>query len=1255
MLIARRSPLTDIDDNLTQQAKGIIMRHLPVVALIFTCLTLTLFGQAFSSLSGVVTDPSGGIIPGTTVTIINNETGIQRDTVSDDRGRYSFAQVLPGNYRLTAKASGFGDVAIKAIQLLVNSPTTVNVKFEKIGALVQTVMVEAAAQQLNTTDASLGNAVSTQAILELPFFARNVVGLLSLQPGVASFGEDDSRSGAVNGGKPDQANVTLDGVDVNDQVNRRAFTSILRVTLDSVQEFRTTTTNANADQGRGSGADVALVTKSGTNEFHGSLYEYNRNEKFAANDFFSNRIGQPRAALKINVFGASIGGPIKKGKAFFFANYEGRRDASAEIVNRTVPTDTMRQGIVVYHDKSNALQQIGPDQIKALADPMHIGVNPNSLKIFNLYPKGNNPNSGDNMNFIGFRFNAPRHQKQDTYIARLDYTLDNSGKHQLFLRGNLQNDHQGGVPQFPGQPARSETLANNKGLAAGWTGILRPNMVNTVRYGFTRQGGETTGLQGSGYTSFRNYDTIYATTTASKRTVPVHNVTDDFAWTRGAHDLRFGATVRFISNISARNGSSYHNAVTNASGLAGSGAELYATLPTGLLSGDTVSYTYAMAAALGLISQITARYNYKTDGSLLPVGAYVDRNFANKEFEMFAQDSWRIRKDFTITAGIRLSLMPPVHEVNDQQISSDIPLAEWLGKRGALAAQGRPQSEAGDLTYVLASGPQGRDMYPYHKNWAPRVGIAYSPSGDSGLLKFLFGRSGRTSIRAGFGMYYDLIGQPLANTFNTTAFGLSSSIGVPLNTLDAATAPRFTEFWAVPTEKLPVAPKGGFPTKQPYNFAITNSIDDQLKAPYTMNMNFSWGRELGHGLFIQGSYVGRLSRHSLIQRDLAMPTNLKDSKSGQTYFAAMQQLGAYTDLLDASRSTSYTRIAPIAFFENLWPGAAAGGFTATQNIANYYVRSSNKGDFTNVLNGMDEICGKTTLNSSGRATSLACSIYGPNALFNPQFGALSGWSSIGYGDYHAAQLTVRKRFTESLLFDFNYTWSKSIDLASVAENAGTFSGFIVNSWSPGQLRSVSNYDTTHSVNAYGVWRLPVGRGMKYGGQMNRVLDAIIGGWQVSGTYRQTSGLPTSTSTGSVWPTNWQLSNPAIANGKPQQPVKVDKNGVLPNGTRSPVMFADSAAAYGAYRQTFPGEYGVRNNIRGDGYFNIDSMVAKTFTMPYKETHKLQIRWESFNMTNSVRLDPSSTSMTMTQTSTWGRLSSQLGTPRQMQFAVRYIF
>ena len=289
----------------------------------FLCFSAVLFGQT-TSLTGTVADPSGAVIPGATISIVNVETGAPRDAVSDTQGRYAMERLTPGTYRLTAKASGFSDVVIDKVELLVNQPKTVAITFEKVGTTKTTIEVTGAVTQVNTTDASLGNAIGGTAIVELPMFARNVVNLLQFQPGVTSTGGGgtDERDGAVNGGKADQSNVSLDGVDVNDQNARTAFTSVLRVTLDSVAEFRTTTTNGAADVGRGSGADVALVTKSGTNEFHGSAYEYRRGTETAANAFFSNRAGVPIAPLLINVFGGSAGAPLKKNKAFLFFNYE---------------------------------------------------------------------------------------------------------------------------------------------------------------------------------------------------------------------------------------------------------------------------------------------------------------------------------------------------------------------------------------------------------------------------------------------------------------------------------------------------------------------------------------------------------------------------------------------------------------------------------------------------------------------------------------------------------------------------------------------------------------------------------------------------------------------------------------------------------------------------------------------------------------------------------------------------------------------
>ena len=317
------------------------------------------------------------------------QTGAKREVKSDEAGRFQFPLLPPGNYKVSAQASGFEDVQINDVRLLVNSPLTLNITFNRVGTVAGSVTVSAEGTLVNTVDATIGNAFGTRPILELPLEGRNVVGLLSLQPGVTFIGDDSGhRNGSVNGGKNDQANVTLDGVDVNDQQNRSAFTSVLRVTLDSVQEFRVTTTNANADAGRSSGAQVSLVTKRGTNEIHGSLYEFHRNTVTTANSFVNNAAGVPRPKLIRNVFGGSAGGPIQKNRLFYFFNFEGRRDARELAVERTVPTETFRQGILQYIRTNNTVGTVTPDELKRI-DPLGIGVNQAVLELFRAYPLPN--------------------------------------------------------------------------------------------------------------------------------------------------------------------------------------------------------------------------------------------------------------------------------------------------------------------------------------------------------------------------------------------------------------------------------------------------------------------------------------------------------------------------------------------------------------------------------------------------------------------------------------------------------------------------------------------------------------------------------------------------------------------------------------------------------------------------------------------------------------------------------------------------
>jgi len=316
------------------------------------------------------------------VIVSNDESKTQRTLVTDAQGDYRLLALPPGTYTLRVSAKGFAQYIQNGLQLLVNTPATANVAL-KLGATTESVTVTSEAPILNMVDASIGNSFGETQVKQIPIEGRNVPDLLSLQAGVAYTGnrldidrDQDTRSGAVNGARSDQSNVTLDGVDVNDQSGGYAFTSVLPTTLDSVQEFRVTTSNYNADQGGGSGAQVALVTKSGTNAFHGSLYEYHRNTITSANDYFvkaaearSNQPNSPNKLLR-NIFGASLGGPLKKDRLFFFANYEGlRQDLGVTFVS-FVPNATYRSQVLA---KSPSLapqsSTISPGWMKCSPDP----------------------------------------------------------------------------------------------------------------------------------------------------------------------------------------------------------------------------------------------------------------------------------------------------------------------------------------------------------------------------------------------------------------------------------------------------------------------------------------------------------------------------------------------------------------------------------------------------------------------------------------------------------------------------------------------------------------------------------------------------------------------------------------------------------------------------------------------------------------------------------------------------------------------
>src|SRR6476660_5564783 len=652
----------------------------PVVLLFTLCFLLCrpVGSQSYStSLRGIVSDASGSAIAGATVTLRNSESGVERGATTDASGEFQFLQLPAGKYILTVVAKGFANYELKDLALLVNTPATANVQL-KVGSATESVTVTSEAPPLNMVDASLGNSFGETQVKQIPIEGRNVPDLLTLQPGVSYTGnrsdidkQQDTRSGSVNGARSDQSNVTLDGADVNDQAGGAAFTSVLPVTLDSVEEFRVTTTNYNADQGSSSGAQVALVTKSGTNNLHGSLYEYNRTSATSANDYFIKQAqlnaGDSNQSLKLtrNIFGASVGGPIKKNRLFFFANFEGYRDSEAQSALRTIPTASLRDGVMQYacddptqcpggtvqglsgatYNVAAGNYALSPSQITGM-DPQGLGPDSAVLAYMtSTYPLPNDTTVGDGLNTSGYRYAAPTYTTHNWYIAKLDYNLTADAKHRLSLSGALANSNSQGAAFLPGSLPELTTVNYNKGIIANYAATLSNTLINNFRYGYIRESNGFIGDSTQSWNLFRSID--QGITRSSEFQRPIHNFLNDVTWIHGRHTFQFGGMVSILRNPETNLNNSFSDGSTNASwldtaGFANTGSQFDpASNGYPAVAGSfTNSYDFPLMAMTGMVSEVDAYYNFNRQSQVLPEGTPISRRFAEDGYELYAQDVW---------------------------------------------------------------------------------------------------------------------------------------------------------------------------------------------------------------------------------------------------------------------------------------------------------------------------------------------------------------------------------------------------------------------------------------------------------------------------------------------------------------------------------------------------------------------------------------------------------------------------------------
>lgn len=1255
--------------------------------------------QQFSAVSGVVSDSSGGVISGVTVELSNEQLGLHLTTTTNDLGFYQFLRQTPAQgYSLTFTKDGFAKLSVSNITLGASTTETRNVSLE-VGAVTQSISVEAAGEAtLNTTDATIGNVIDARAVSELPIqFRLDAANLMQLQAGV-------NDAGSITGARSDQGNITLDGLDINDQATGQAFSSTIPVSVDALQEVRTVTAGETADYGRSSGGGINLVTKSGSNNWHGNLREYNRNTLFAANDWFNNRSKVARPPLIRNQFGGNLGGPVKKDKLFFFFDYEGLRRSSSSQNTRAVPTAQFRSGELGYINSNagcdgtarfatqpNCVTYLTPSQVAAL-DPCSQAGNPcagNSgftapgdnaalLSFINgRYPSTvNDPGAaGDGINTDGFLFTAPAHETENVYTGRFDYNL--TAKHKLFLRSSVarhgvDDDFNSAIVDFPGDPAPNlRDTFNGYASSIGWTWTATPNVISQFSAGLVRAILDFPTRPAPTFpNSFfftPNISSPFLGSSSQSRNVPVPEFREGLTWIKGNHTMDFGGDFKLIRQISALKNDFNFVGI----GLGGFINGLDSSLRPGDINSDQSAinnWDNFFPFMLGRYSQVTTNFNYNKTGTPFANGTGKKRDFNYNEFEFYGQDSWKLRSDLTLTYGLRYTLHTVPYEINGFQSVPSVNENTYLATRLQAALQGVSGNSAVPLvSYSLGGAANNAPGYyrPDHKDFGPRFGLAYNPSFRSGPLGSLFGDR-KTTVRLGASLLYDRIagGASFGLDQNTFLFDSQANnfFGVPNHpTTSLLTDPRFNGFStnlppfpSAPNTTAPNTPNldasgnpvgtanGGFPS--------FFQFDRNTKNPYSILLNLGIQRELPGNLLFEASYVGRLGRRLLAVGDAATTTNFKDTASGQFLRPAFGQLQQEFAALNGG-----TSITPIPWFENQINAVLTSdvgapvtcqnfGFTGHQNCSTFVATGFGgffqpfitRGDLSSVILFLEEV-----------------------GLLFPNIGLPAQTSANGYignyasSNYNALLTTLRKRFSNGLQFDFNYTYSHSIDnLSEIANNYVTYTssgaGLVCELDNQRICRASSDFDARHTFNVNYIYDLPVGQGRHFLRNAPGWLNAIVGGWGTSSIITWRTGYPFTVRTGS-FPTAFTLDAPAVlvnAAGL-KQGIHTDSAGELQ-------YFASQSSAVGAFAFPFGGGTGTRNAVRGPGFSSVDMAIEKSIKLPRVESQQLKLRLDTFNTFNHPVFNGPS-SATLLDTSQFGIINSTASAPRVLQVSLRYEF
>ena len=1222
----------------------------------FQCISLQAFAQTATttSISGLVSDPQGAVVPNATVVLKDKAKGQERTATTNDEGRYVFSNLEAGVYELTVSVTGFKKAALTELKADVTKPVTQDFRLEP-GAVTEIVTISAGSEaQLQKQDAAIGNTIENKRVALLPNITRDATRLLSLQPGTTP-------DGAITGARQDQSTFTLDGIDVSDNVIGQTFRTVIPTPAEAIEEFRVAVANPNATFGRSSGAQVVFITKRGTNQFHGSLYEYHQDRYLSANSWTNNRLGLPKPFFIDNRFGGSIGGPIFKDKTFFFTLYEGRRNPGAATVTRIVPTTTLRQGLLRFRDATGAVQTINPRTF----DPRNLGANPTILQMLALYPDANDFTQGDGLNTAGFTSNFGTSIRGDLGILRIDHTFSDKWSFDGSFKAYRELNVGTGQVDIINRIGTANSPSRPRTLSAGLTGILTPHMTNEFRFGWTADRlafdrisptpqvtAVNIGLDLAGTLLDEPIDVDTQRARRQARSVNTYQFIDNASWSKNTHTIQAGFNVRHITSFDFRDDKVIGSISTPVAQL---GSATFNTIPTAqrptfIQAADVARYNQLYASLLGQVETIT--YLSTRDGALQPnpVGAGLFANSKLNAYEMYAADTWRMKPSFTISYGLLYSWqVPPTEKEGKQTIAvfkdsgELINPKEYLAKKRAAAEQGDFFNP--DIAFVPIK-ESGR-KYAFNidrKNFSPRISFAWNPSFAGGFLHKLFGDKNAV-VRGGYSLLYDRINTIQTIVIPTLGVGFGQTLS--LNGLKNAAGQPFRAgidgTFPVPIPTAAVSPV--VPSK-PFGEILSFVVDPFITVPRNHTIDLTLQRTLPGNIVIEFGYVGRLGRNLYQSINLNQtPYFFKDKVSGQTF---AQAFDALADQLRGGVAAG--AVNPQPWFENLLVNLPPSGGSRTRALAARQAGNIINGNLSNLFLG-------------------ALDFFAAQPFDNLQALELFYRSSAGRSDYHGFVTTVRKRFSQGLTLDANYTFSRSLDQIGFVQNAANL---VPNAYDLDAEYGPSPFDVTHIFNSSWVFDLPFGVGERFANTSHPVVSRLVSGWYSSGIVRAASGFPLTIVQGSqVWGGSQLLGTNSGAIGLNRALFDVGVNegitgssGVATSGNATSRgsglnIFSDPVSVFNSVRRLRLSEDGRsgRNALHGLGFWQFDLSIGKATRV----TEKINFRFSAdlINAFNHVNFNDPVPSLQAP--ASFGVISSQKVSdlqnifPRRIQLGARIEF